>query len=329
MQFDMKQALFYFVDGYTNSGTVSAKSGAINNSGGYTAGASTMLVNGITGAVATGQVFKVAGDVTVYTISSHTETLGNTTSITFTPVLATSPADSVVITFGIAAGATSIPVTGFTGEVPNGVLFNIPEDTNTYIVTQVTNTLGATTALGLSSSIGPTGVAVPGAGLADNVFTGDIITIAGRTMRMKVGDGTMSYDEKRTVEYKKDRGLLDTVRLGDQDPMEVKFDLRWEFLLADSTDPATSSYPSPEDVMKQRGGASNWVSTSPDPCEPYCIDIYVVYMPLCPAVKYETYLLHMFRYETLNHEFKQGMIAATGKCNVQTAVVSRLPQPSA
>ena len=241
MQFDMKQALFYFVDGFTATG-------AVNNGGGYAANATTMLINGVTGLIPVGVTFIMPEGDTVYKVTSHSETLGNTTSITFTPGLADAASDSDVITFG------------------------------------------------------------------------------GRQMKMKIGDGTMSYDEKRTVEYKKDLGLLDTVRLGDQDPMEVKFDLRWEFLLADSTDPATSSYPSPEDVLKQRGGASAWLSTSPDPCEPYCVDIYVVYDPLCPSVKGETYLLHMFRYETLNHEFKQGMIAATGKCNVQTAVINRFVQ---
>lgn len=241
MQFDMKQALFYFVDGF-------AALGAVNLMAGYNIGASTMTVDGITGVIPTGVTFQMPEGRTIYTIVSHTETLGATTSITFTPALVDAAIDDDVITFG------------------------------------------------------------------------------GRMLKMKIGDGTMSVDEKRVVEYKKDRGLLDTVRLGDQEPIDVKLELRWEFLFADAGDPATSSVPSPEDVLKQRGLASTWLTSAKDPCEPYAVNIFVVYTPLCPGVKCEGYFLQDFRYEALNHDFKQGMINTTGKCNVQQMLVSRFPQ---
>lgn len=239
MQFDMKQALFYFMDGFT------APAAAVNLMAGYVAGTTTIAVDGISGVIPNGVSFTMPEGRTLYTVVSSTATLGNTTGITFSP------------------------------------------------------------------------------GLVDAAVDDDVITWGGRLLKMKIGDGTMSVDEKRIVEYKKDRGLLDTVRLGDQEPIDVKLELRWEFLMADSTDPATSSIPSPEDVLKQRGVASGWQTTSPDPCEPYCVDIYVIYTPLCPNVKCEGYLLHMFRYEALNHDFKQGMINMTGKCNVQQMTVSR------
>ena len=320
MQFDMKQADFYFVDGYANTGAVNLPAGyapgvttmavdgivgiipngvtftlpgfsetaAVNLMAGYVTTTTTMLIDSIASDVPIGSTFIMTGDTTIYTVTAVTNTLGATTSITFTPGLVIAATDDEVITFS----------QGVTGTV--------------YSVTGHSETLGATTSISFTPA------------LKESVDNNEVVSFGGRMLKMKVGDGTMSYDEKRTVEYKKDRGILDTVRLGDQDPMEVKFDLRWEFLRSDATDPVTSSIPSPEEILKGVGAAAAWLSTSPDPCEPYCVNIYVVYSPLCPGVKKETYLLQMFRYETLNHEFKQGMIASSGKCNVQTAVVTRL-----
>lgn len=241
MQFDMKQADFYLVDGHTNTG-------AVNLMAGYMAGAVTMLVDLIVGIIPTGCTFTMASDSTgtVYSVTAHSETLGATTSITFTP------------------------------------------------------------------------------GLAESVADDDVIVFGGRQLKMKIGDGTLSYDEKRTVEYKKDRGKLDTVRLGDEEPLEVKMDLRWEFLRSDATDPATSSIPSPEEILKQTGAASAWQTSAADPCEPYAVNIFVVYTPLCDNVKKETILLRDYRYESLSHDFKQGMISTSGKCNVTDATVARV-----
>lgn len=241
MQFDLKQADIYLVDGYTNTG-------AVNNVSNYAINASTMLVDTIVGAIPLGATFTLASDTlgTVYSVTAKTDTLGNTTSITFTPSLVEAATDNEVITFG------------------------------------------------------------------------------GRRLKMKVGDGTMTYDEKRIVEYKKDRGILDTVRLGDQEPIDVKLDVRWEFLRSDASDPVTSSIPSPEEILKRTGAAAAWTSSSADPCEPFAINLYVIYTPLCPGVKKETILLQDFRYEALNHDFKQGMLSCSGKCNIQNAIVTRV-----
>lgn len=238
-QFDLKKALVYFVDGYHNTG-------AVNLMAGYTMGATTMVVDTITGAIPVGASFGLPGDPTVYSVTAKTDTLGATTSITFTPGLVVATTDNEVITFG------------------------------------------------------------------------------GRLLKMKIGDGTMTYDEKRTMEYKKDRGLLDTVREGDEEPLEVKLDLRWEFLRSDAADPITDMTPQAEEVLKQIGAASTWVTSSADPCEPYALDIKVVYDPDCPGVKDEITILEDFRWEAINHDLKQGMLSVTGKCNVTQAVVSRV-----
>ncbi len=118
--------------------------------------------------------------------------------------------------------------------------------------------------------------------------------------------------------YTKDRGKLSDVKLGDEEPMEVKLDFTWVFLKADS-----GATPTIEDVLKQRGEASSWVSSSSDLCEPYAVDLEIVYTPPCSGVDPEVYLLPDFRYEDLSHDFKQGQVSVSGKCNSKEATITR------
>lgn len=96
-QIDLKNATIYIEDGYVGG---TAQAGAlVNHMAGYSAAAVTMAVDGLTGAVVTGDRFTVVGDTVVHTITAHTETLGATTSITFTPGLGGSVADNAAITW--------------------------------------------------------------------------------------------------------------------------------------------------------------------------------------------------------------------------------------
>lgn len=90
---DLKNCQFFLEDGFE-------KIGAVNFMAGYAAGASTAVVDGFTGAVETGTSLRFAGHDTVYTITAHSETSMNTTSITFTPVLTDAITDGEVVTTG-------------------------------------------------------------------------------------------------------------------------------------------------------------------------------------------------------------------------------------
>jgi len=140
-----------------------------------------------------------------------------------------------------------------------------------------------------------------------------------RSLQLKIAEGTISYDEKKARKYTKDRGLLSGIMNADEDPMDVKLDTIWEFVTASTG----SGTPTPEDVLKNRGEASAWVTTDEDGCNPFCIDIEVRYAPGCNAVADEFITLPYFRYEAINHDFKNAMFATTGKCNVTQATVVR------
>lgn len=232
-QFDLKKATVYLRDGYTGIGT-----GAINNSGGYSSGATTATVDGITGAITTGDYVTIAGSVTngklvKHRITAHTETSSNTTSITFTP------------------------------------------------------------------------------GLGANVIDNAVITVLPRELEIKIGEGNLTWTEKKTREYVKDRGALDTVRDGDDEPLEIKITATWEFITA-----STGLTPTIGDVLKQEGEASDWVSSSADSCEPYAVDLVVEYDAPCTGIDDEYTYFYDFRYEEFAADAKAGQFNISGKCNI-------------
>jgi hypothetical protein len=168
--------------------------------------------------------------------------------------------------------------------------------------------LGNTTSLTIS----------PGLVLA--VVDDQVFTVYGRQLEIKIGEGNLTYDEKRNMEYKKDRGQLDTVREGDEEPIDVRLDIQWEWLSSAGSD----TVPTPEEVLKQEGLASTWETSSDDPCEPYAVNIVVVYDPECVGNDAEVIHLKDYRWESLNHDLKAGTLSTSGKCNRTRATKERL-----
>ncbi len=208
---------------------------------------------------------------------------------------------------GYAPGATTIVVDTFTSKVPVGARLSIDGD-DRYSVVSTTETSSATTTIVFTPSLH--------AAVLDNAP----VLAFGVFLKIKVGDGTCTFSEKKPREYKLDRGLLDSVRNGDQVPMDVSIGLMYIALTASAGDP-----PTPEDALKQRGAASGWINADvSDPCAPFAINIRLDHQPPgCTAFQVERVILPSFRYEELNHDPKAGTIACTGKCNALEALVSR------
>ena len=139
------------------------------------------------------------------------------------------------------------------------------------------------------------------------------------SLTVKIGDGNLTWSEKRNVEYKLNRGLVDEVRLGDDIPMDVRFDFVWDFLKSDTGEPVTI-----EEALKKTGAAASWVSSDADTCRPYAVDLEFTYDPDCGATKTEVIVLPDFRWEELAHDPKAGQVAVTGKCNATEALKSRV-----
>jgi hypothetical protein len=144
-------------------------------------------------------------------------------------------------------------------------------------------------------------------------------------IEVKIGEGNLTYSEKRNMTYTLDRGILDEVREGDQVPVDVSFGLIWEYITGGADTGAVGTI---EDFLKRRGLYAANVSSDADTCRPYAVDLVVEYEPACSGgtVKRpnETIVLADFRYESLDHDLRAATISCTGKCNVTQATATRL-----
>ncbi len=199
--------------------------------------------------------------------------------------------------------------------VPVGARFTIDGET-----VEIVHTVSARTppAAGPTTNI----VFTPALGAGTYVSVGErTLTFLPQQLEIKIGDGNITYTENRNYEYMLDRGDLDTVREGDEVPLDVRLECTYEHITT-----GTSELISPMDALKCVGDAAEWVSSSDDPCEPYAIDIEVEHVADCGSAQKETTLFPDFRPDSKEVNFKDATISLTGKCNVIEPVVTRTDQ---
>ena len=138
---------------------------------------------------------------------------------------------------------------------------------------------------------------------------------ASGSITVKIGEGNLTFSEKRNMEYVLDRGILDTVKEGDQVPVEVKFDFMWEYISGSTVGTAL------RDIVS---GSSNYTSTDTDACRPYACDIEVTYQPV-PSTCGDSEVITFpdFRMESLDYDLKAATVSCTGKCNVTRISTTR------
>lgn len=212
---------------------------------------------------------------------------------------------------GYALGASVLTVDGFVGALAVNDVVTIAGSVVAAVLTKHRITAHTET------STNTTSITVTPA-LSAAVVDGAVITVLPHQLEIKVGEGNLSYSEKRNIEYVLNRGKLETVRQGDEVPVDVKFDFIWDFIRAD-----TPQIPTIEDALKQRGQAANWVSSSSDQCEPYAVNIIIYYVPPCSTEDPETITISDYRWEELSHDFKAGQVSSSGKANITEATSVR------
>lgn len=235
---DLKNVDFYFEDGYSKPAVVGSTPGAIGDT------TLSVVMTSAPVIVDAGVRLYITGHTGPYTVVSHTETTGSTTSVVITPALR------------------------------------------------------ATAATGAALIFGP------------------------HFLKITVGEGNLTYNEKVNREYKLDRGRIDQVRNGNQDPMDASMAFAWTYLSSSSADTVVH----PQEFLKQIGPAAAYVTTGSD-CEPFSINlVWINKNPTCgsEAFPWEKGVLGQFRYESLAFDAKAGTVSCTGKCNVLTATLTRL-----
>jgi len=145
------------------------------------------------------------------------------------------------------------------------------------------------------------------------------------SIELKLGEGTITWNEKRTIEYTLNRGKVGSAdggatREGDDQPLEVSFDLIFEYWKSTGSENAT-----PVEALKKEGAAATWDTTdTDDPCAPYCVDIEIEYDPECGnniTNPIETITIPRFRYESISGDISAGTLSVSGTCGA-TSITS-------
>jgi len=198
--------------------------------------------------------------------------------------------------------------TAITTVVPVGARFTLAGNAQIYTVTARTPSDGT----GPVTNIVFTPAAV--SALADD----GVITFLPQRLEIKVGEGDLSWSESREFIYDLDRSRLDTVRQGDDQPISVDMAFTFEYVTSQSGRPVT-----PVEALKKIGGASEWVNSATDPCEPYAVDVYVRHCIPCGTDQDQDFLMPDFRYESLEYSVADASISVSGQCNATSITSTR------
>jgi hypothetical protein len=135
-----------------------------------------------------------------------------------------------------------------------------------------------------------------------------------------IGEGNLVVTERRNIEYHLDRGNLDDVREGDQVPVDVRFEAKYDYITGNTN---ATVY----DAITGTGQASAWVSSDADACRPYAVDIEATHAPTpITCGDQEAVTISDFRWEEINFDWRTGQISFTGKANVTNVTTSRQAQ---
>jgi hypothetical protein len=214
----------------------------------------------------------------------------------------------VNLTAGYAVGLATMAIdsTGAGVVIPVGATFLIGADPTIYQVTAHTETSGATTSI----TFAPPLVAMA----TDN----EAIAFQPNEIEVRIGEGNFTYNEKYPRKYVLNRQVLNTVKDDDQVPLDVTFDFVWDHIAGTASDP-----PTVHEALKQVGNASTWVTSDTDTCQPYSVDLILLYTPEC-AVEPEQIVFPTFRWDTLSPDLKNGTVSCKGSCNVQSPIATRI-----
>jgi hypothetical protein len=190
--------------------------------------------------------------------------------------------------------------------IPVGARFTIAGESGSPVHIVQARTGNPTTSIDFTPAIA--------AGVADDA----VITFDSCQIEIKIGEGDVKWTESREINYELDRGVLDTVRQGDEQPVEVTISATFEHVRTGTSESIT-----PTDAIKGQGGASEWVSSSDDQCEMFAVDLVIEYQPPCGSAELETITFPDFRWENLEFSFKDATIDVSGRCNSVEPSVAR------
>lgn len=130
---------------------------------------------------------------------------------------------------------------------------------------------------------------------------------------IKVGEGTLQFTETKNQEYMLNRGLLNTVREGDEAPVEWSLDISWDDIQGDGVTPVADGIALIRGIVHGEEGYTS--SDTDDPCASYAFDILAEYRPSCNSGAQDILIKHC-RLESFQGDLRAGTIQISGKSNI-------------
>lgn len=135
-----------------------------------------------------------------------------------------------------------------------------------------------------------------------------------------LSNGQFSHSESRPVDILLDRGILSTMRKGNQEAMQVDFTAQFEYYTASSSEMTIA------DALKGQGEASAWESTNSDSCAPYVVDLILENIPACTGDQKETLTFPKFYATSINVNYESSEISISGVCLAVEPTAARADQ---
>lgn len=188
------------------------------------------------------------------------------------------------------------------------------------------DTEGAITTTTPGEAAGSTDTVTFTPGLATATSGGEALTFTGIELVVDLGEGSnITYDESRTIELFRARGLLGSGnggewRLGDEEPIELEFSFTWKFIKS-----IGGATPGVEEALEGIDNASTWTSASTFECAGYSVNVVFENEPNCSGAGEldEEIIFPEFIYAGRGHDPETGLITITGQCNASKAIITR------
>jgi len=158
----------------------------------------------------------------------------------------------------------------------------------------------------------------PAWGAVGTPAVNDVITFIAQRIDVTIGEGNLTWTESKEYEYLLDRGDLDTVKEGDEQPLEISLEFVYDHVTTGTSETIT-----PVDAVKGISGADEWVSSSSDLCEPYAVDLEILHCVPCGSDEDEDIVFPDFRWESLEYDLSAATISMSGRCNVSDPTITR------
>ena len=148
----------------------------------------------------------------------------------------------------------------------------------------------------------------------------DAITFLPQRIMARVDDGAdFGYTESYDPQIDTERGSLSNAREGTEQPMSVSTAFVFDWMRA-STGGDITFY----EALNQLGDASDWVTAADDPCEPYCVDLFLFDRPECGSEQAEVFFFRQFYKQSVSPSLSSASVSLEGICKAVRPDIQRV-----